>query len=801
MKIFASVLLWMAALSISLPLYGQISRANKDYELGAFNLAVRSYLELLEKRPSNHEAMAKLADSYAHLNQMDEARSWYEKLARDGKIEGEFIFKYGQVLMALEEYDKAREQFLSYGRANRDDAARANHFAQNCAFAKNQQGQSSTYLVSNEQINTIASDFGPAFYGDQVIFSSARMDVQQPGSTWTGKAVNQLFAARVGSSGFLESPVLLQKQTRESYANIGPLSFSPDGKSVAYTRNNFMDGTRQIPHGGEELSIVTAQINPNGEWVEDNSFRHNGSGFSSAYPCFSPDGNALYFASNRPDGYGGYDLYVSFRMGNTWSTPENLGPNVNTPGNEITPFFDGTFLYFSSDWHPGLGGYDIFRAEQANSRWTRIFHLGNLVNSSRDDYGFVYDNLRNLGYIVSNRTNGRGNEDIYKVFRSADNIVLRIRNASNGAPIPYATVDFVNCGEGLYRADALGDYHFQAVEGLNCDVAIRADGYNDAVFRVSTLGVRQNREFDVVLIRKGEEFYGKVLNYASRMPVAGVVVSITNQATNTGMEATTDVNGDYALALSPNSSYVVRYSRPGFREISRKVNTGQVEDRTVLGTISMLPVTMNPSEIPDVINPGATAADTGTPAEPASAGPSIPSGWSVQVAALAKPGLEGFADLSSLGQVYSKLEGGKYKVRVGVFANRADAERVLSSVKARNRNYQGAFVVAEEGNTSALQPKGAGAVAQPAANPPASSGRYAVQLAAYKNPQWFNAAGLERYGAIFDGQRDGLTIKYLGYFNDVEQAKQVWQQARDAGFSTAFVVLETGGGQYRKVFP
>jgi cell division septation protein DedD len=808
MKIFASVMLWMAAFAVALPLSGQTTRADKDYELGAFNLAVRSYLESFERRPATQvpAAMARLADSYAHLNQMEEARTWYERLARERRLEGEFIFKYGQVLMALGEYEKAREQFVAYGRANREDIARANQFAQNCTFAINQQGQSGIYQVNNEYINTLAADFGPAFFGDQVIFSSARMDVQQSASTWTGKAVNQLFAARVGSNGYLEAPVLLQRPNRETFAKIGPLSFSSDGKTVAYTKNTFMDGTRQIPHSGQELSIVIAQLSPNGDWVEDNSFRHNSPSFSTAYPSFSPDGNALYFASDRPDGYGGFDLYVSYRMGNTWSTPENLGPNVNTPGHEITPFFDGSSLFFSSDWHQGLGGFDIFRAEQANDRWTRIFHLGNLVNSSYDDYGFIYDSRRNLGYIVSNRPGGKGNEDIYKVFRSADNIVLRVRNASNGAPVPNAFIDFISCGEGLYRADAQGVYQFQAAEGLNCDIAVRAEGYNEAMVRVSTMSVRQNRELEVHLIRQGEEYYGKILNYASRAPVAGVVVSITNQATNTTMETTSDANGEYALALSPNSSYAVRYSRPGFRELDRKINTAQEEDRSILGIISMLPVNMGPNEMPPVVETGTLPATTATQT---TTEPAIPQGFAVQVAALARPSTDGFANLAGLGQVYSKFEDGKYKIRVGVFADRAEANRVMNT--ARSQGYQGAFVVAEPGTvTSGAQPRGVGATAPaagttptatPAAAPVAGRTRFAVQLGAYRNPEWFNPSGLDRFGTIFDGQRDNLTIKYLGYFDSEEQAKQAWQQARAAGFSTAFVVQDAGGGQFRKVFP
>ncbi|MCB0587391.1 MAG: carboxypeptidase regulatory-like domain-containing protein [Phaeodactylibacter sp.] len=804
MKLIFRVLLAMLFWSACMPVYGQLSRANKDYEMGAFNLAVRGYLELLEKRPANYEAMLRLADSYRYLNQMEEARSWFERVLADRegreKMVDEYPFHYAQVLMALEQYDKARQWFEAYANVQRKDeekAAKGRQYAQSCVFAMNQMGQSSPYLVSNEQINTTSSDFGPAFYGDQVVFSSARTDLRPAGSTWTGKANNQLFMARVGSNGFLEAPVPMQSRLKEddTFVNVGPVSYGPEGRTVAFTKNNFIDGTRHLPTGGLELSIHIAQINPSGEWAEQKPFPYNGSGFSTGWPNFSPDGNTLYFASNRPDGFGGFDLYVSYRMGNTWSTPENLGPNVNTPGDEISPFFDGNDLYFSSDWHQGLGGYDIFRAEQANGRWTRIFHLGNLVNSSRDDFGFIYDGFRNIGYLASNRPGGRGNEDLYKVFKSADNITLHIRNASDGTPVPGATVDFINCGEGLFKADNQGTYSFQAVEGLNCDIVIRADGFNDAVFSVSTMGMRQNRDYDIMLSRPGEEYIGRVLNYTTRLPVAGAAVTATNQSTNSTMQATTDVNGDYALALSPNSSYVLRYSRPGFRDISRTVHTGEGSDRTILGMISMLPVSEGADTYPgsDVTpRPGTTEGDGGA-ITPSGGQPVLGAGYAVQVAALNKPGLENFAGLSDIGQVYSKYEGGVYKVRIGVFSDRAQAGNALSTVKSRG--YKDAFVTTEEGNVG-TQLKGG----QAAPSAGTGSGRYKVQLAAYRNPQYFNPSGLERYGNIEDRQRGNLTVKLLGGFDDIEEAKEAWRQAKSAGFTTAYIVLDSGSG-LTKVYP
>ncbi|NRA49208.1 MAG: carboxypeptidase regulatory-like domain-containing protein, partial [Phaeodactylibacter sp.] len=609
-----------------------------------------------------------------------------------------------------------------------------------------------------------------------------------------------------------EAEVPLQSRLREGFVNLGPITYGPVLQEVIYTKNNFIDGTRHIPNGGLELSLAMSPINQNGEWTEEIPFPYNGSGFSTGWPSIAPDGNTLYFASDRPDGFGGFDIYVSYRMGNTWSAPENLGPVVNSPGDEISPFHDGNYLFFSSNYHQGMGGYDIFRAEQANGRYARIFHLGNLINSSRDDYGFVYDGFRNLGYIVSNRPGGRGHEDIYKVFKSADNIVLKVRNASDGTPIPYASIDFINCGEGLFKADSRGQYSFQAVEGLDCEIVVRAEGYSDAVFRVSTLGLRQNREHDIMLAKQGEQYIGQVLNYQSRMPVSGVLVTATNLSTNTSMESQTDANGEYALALSPNAAYSVRYSRPGFRDISRNINTNDGYDRSILGVISMLPIDSAPVA---PFQPGVEPRPGIQPVEPPVETP-IASGFAVQVAALSKPGLDQFTGLANIGQVYAKMENGVHKIRVGVFNTRTQANQALKSIKAAG--YKEAFIVTEQG-TPATQPKGYEApetgFTPKGGTPPQSygqnqesigvaspaTGAYMIQLAAYQDTRWFNPATVQGLGEIRQAKRaDGLTVMYLSGFSTMEQAIRTWQQVKANGYNTAYVVRDTNGS-LEKVYP
>jgi len=405
--------------AIPLQAQNKLKKANKQYELGAYNLAVRSYLAIVQEEPKNGEALAKLADSYRYLNNMDEAAKWYRKAIKISGVDPIHIFEFAKVLKAKGDYKRAKEWFGIYAKGR---PLIGKQFSESCDFAESIQDVPSQYQLSNEFANSSESDFGPAFYNNQVVYASARQDIKQTNkvleNNWEGVAKNQLFISSVDQNDFLGRPAYLHPSIKTSF-NQGPIAYSANGRVVAFTKNNFNNGTRQIPGSGMELSIYIADVTNEGGWDNARAFPYNGSGYSSGFPYLSADGKTLYFASNRPDGFGGYDIYVSYFIGNSWSTPENMGPVVNSQGNEITPAMIGSDLFFASDWHHGLGGFDIFRAERNNGIWKNVYHLGNGVNSSYDDYGYTYHKELNRGYLVSNRPGGKGQEDIYRLKKTS----------------------------------------------------------------------------------------------------------------------------------------------------------------------------------------------------------------------------------------------------------------------------------------------------------------------------------------------------------------------------------------------
>ena len=636
MKHNSTPLLLVLAICFSVSLFGQknedLKKANKQYDLHAYNLALKSYKKVLDKSPNNVEALSSVADSYRHLGKMEEAATYYKKAIQQPGVDPINLLHYGQTLMSLGDYENAEEWLLTYAEGQ---PLFGNHYAESCRFAMSLRGVSALYRVKKEYINTSSSDFSPAFFGDDVVYSSSNKELlrkmEQENANWEGEAMNQLFISGVDKNGFLTKSKFLLNDLQNTY-NEGSVSYSENGKWVAFAKNNFVDGTRQIPSSGIELSIYIAEANEKGGWKDARPFPYNGSGYSSGFPHLSADGQTLYFATNRPDGFGGFDIYVSYRTGSTWSTPENLGPVINSEGNEITPFMEAGNLYFASDWHHGLGGMDIFRASSENGLWNKVFHLGNAVNSPSDDYGFIYKSKSNKGYFVSNRKGGSGKEDIYQVSKLSESIVLKVLDADTREGVMGANLDFTGCGEAVYQTDAYGTYSFQAFQGLSCDVIVSLKGYRSRSVNVSSGDRTMEKEItvslakmegDVVTTNPGngnlpggqtggngggtttnanKGYSGFVVNAVDNAAVGTTYITAVSRKTGADIKTISDENGMYYLDLLPNETYIIRYSKAGFTDTHQQVLTGNGANKSILGILNFIPSGTNLESTVEVVN-------------------------------------------------------------------------------------------------------------------------------------------------------------------------------------------------------
>lgn len=757
-------------------------KARTQYSEGNYLAAIETYREVLTKRKDDAEALGNLAECLRLVNRLEEAAETYQTLVRSKKNTEIQLLNYAHTLKGLGKYDEAKVFYQNYARSN---PAVGNQYAGSCDFAKNNSSLPSNFSVNNESINTANAEFGPAVASEQVVFSGFR-----------GGTSNQLLTSVAGADGSLGNAAPLRQNATDF--GMGPVSFSADGRLVAYTRNRYTNGVRQIPETITSMTIFLADVGFGGNWTNERPFPLNDPKSKTGYPCFTPDGKALFFASDRPGGLGGWDLYIAYFEGGTWSKPVNLGPTVNTSGDEIAPFFDGTNLYFSSDWQYGFGGFDIFMAEQGGGQWVKATNLGTPINSPRDDYGYVFDAFRNVGYFTSNRAGGRGLEDLYRVSTAAQNFQIRVVNGSDGRPLPNAAVDLASCLRGGVRnysanTDARGILVFPVGAGTDCEIIVSLEGYLPNRVALAPLVAQGNREVEIALTRRGEEYFGNVNGADTQSPLVGAIVTARNNTNGAITRVQTNNSGTYVLGLANNTTYTLTFNAQGYREQSREVFTSNGTNKTILGLTSLTSI----NAFPPTTNPY-PPANPNNPTNPSGGG----SGWAVQLAALASaPNLDNFGALRSYGNVYAVFEGGKHKLRLGPFVSREEASRVLAAVKPQG--YSGAFLVAESGGgtgTGAFNPPPANPNPNPfpPSNPGTARGRFHIQLGAYRAASSFNSSKLSGLGVVEDFPRGDLTIKLLCCFNSATDAQLTLPRVQQAGFPTAFVV-ELVNGQLVRV--
>ena len=394
---------------VILPLH--LKQANKSYNNKAYSDAIPQYLYSIKKDSSLHEAIINLADCYRLTNDAVNAELWYKWVVRLKESQPIHQLYLGEALMENRKYEESKKWLELYSKNAGDDSRGYEHL-QTLKQLSRYFKDSSYVKVKKININSAESDFSPIIFNGDLIFTSARkrMSLIERTQAWTGKNFFSLYYASEKDSITFTRPKLFAPELQINYNN-GPLSVSRDLKTIYFTRNN--------PNGNSSDKIIKLEIyeshilSDEKHWDEQLiPFRWNSNTYNCAHPALSFDGTKLYFTSDMSQGYGGMDLYVCKREDGVWGEPENLGPKINTPGNEVFPYVDQSdILYFSSDGHDGLGGLDIFSCVQTENGYSTPENIGGPINSNSDDFGITIWNKR--GYFSSNRGHKGIDDDIY----------------------------------------------------------------------------------------------------------------------------------------------------------------------------------------------------------------------------------------------------------------------------------------------------------------------------------------------------------------------------------------------------
>ena len=461
----------------------QLAAADKKYESFAYIDAIKTYERVAEKGYKSVDMFQKLGNSYYFNGELDKAAKWYDELFAMAPDQGsEYLYRYAQSLKAVGQNDKANEMLEKFHQKAGNDK-RGNLFDDNKNYLDRIKLNSGRYKVEDAGINSKYSDYGSAFFLNKLVFTSARDTggLMQRKHKWTNQRFTNLYVAELGEE---MTPGKVEKFSKKINSKFHESSaiFSKDGKTMYFTRNNFLDGKKG--KDGNEITLIKIYKASfeNDEWTKITELPFNSDQYSVAHPSLSPDEKTLYFVSDMPGSKGQSDLFkVKINEDGSFGTPENLGNGINTEGKETFPLVtDENELYFASDGHPGLGGLDIF-VSKINSDGNSIGEIQNLgdgANSPKDDFAYLIDTKSRRGFVTSNRGGGQGYDDIYKFLETRrlkceQELYGIVTDLATGQILPDTKISLFDSEFNLENTavtDATGNYTFAVECGKNYNV-------------------------------------------------------------------------------------------------------------------------------------------------------------------------------------------------------------------------------------------------------------------------------------------------------------------------------------------
>ncbi len=602
----------------------------------------------------------KLGYCYRQLRDSPNAERTYRDLIATGNLPADYSDAYlhfAQSLAGNGKYKEAQEAYETYA-ANQTTDNRGNRFSKLYQDVSALTAGAGNYRVDFLDLNTRQAEFSPMLYQNGLVFvTSSRADngikrvfswdntpfldlhfvpelstvkSTEPASLGGSKtkrrtsstpAYRQLgrddFTASTSNDtrtvgtyggsqvaageGYSQVPVSESdqfSQTLNSKYHEGPATFSQDGSRVIFTRNNYNNGQSGASREGiNKLKLYTAR-QVNGQWKDIEELPFNSDEYSTGHPALSRDNQRLYFASDRPGGLGGTDIYVATWQGTRWSEPLNLGAAVNTKGNELFPFVDEKGnLYMASDGQPGLGELDLFFvALDPTGKAAAVRNLGEPINSPKDDFGIVTDGNRKAGYFSSNRKNGGADDDIYRFTREGSlypcrQLTVNVFDQRTKEALPNTLVVLQGGEPGNDRKELQTDANGNIKICLDADseftfVAMH-DGYVDSKIGFGTQNLQDDQpsRLEIALDRPYaatatlgnvtgavQRQQGKVVNQKDQTPVAAALITLTNTCDNTTQQVTSDANGLYAFTTVVGCEYRIDATHDRMASLGGRIN-------------------------------------------------------------------------------------------------------------------------------------------------------------------------------------------------------------------------------------
>ncbi len=504
-------------------------KADTAFSMKLYSAAIENYKIAIKKeddKATKVRIMYNMAQSYQGYRDYKNAISWYKKVVSKGKTfvtdHPEVHLKLGDVYKAVERYQDAMSSYEAYSEAKPDDL-KGKKGAKSCELAIKWTGNPTRYKIENErQLNTKYDDAIPTYSNKR--FSELVFQSYMPGAVGkgenevSGQAFPDLYHSKKAKNGKWSKPAVLAGDTEtgvNTEAAEGSPSFNKKKNTIYFTRCKASEAKGKGAKSIKKSCSIYYSKKRGQAYGESIQLPIGGDSLIVAHPCLTKNDKKMYFVADMPGGVGGKDIWTADydKKKREWVNVSNLGPEVNTEGDELYPFVhaDGT-LYFSSNGHVGIGGFDIFKVEKLKDGWGPVLNMKFPINSPADDISIIFEDKNERGYLTSNRNGGRGKTDIYSFNLPV--LVLYVQGVvvdmHTKVILPGSKVTMTGSDESVVEAiaDDAGGYKFKLAPSTTYQIQATSDlthknqlgvevldYFASEKALVSTIGVEESKTF------------------------------------------------------------------------------------------------------------------------------------------------------------------------------------------------------------------------------------------------------------------------------------------------------------------
>jgi outer membrane protein OmpA-like peptidoglycan-associated protein len=586
------------AIACSLVGTAQLKKADEAFAHHHYDEAIELYNKVIRKDLDNASAITNLAVAYWKTDQGSLAEYWFTRAALmndDPRVK----LWYSQLLISNEKYDLAAQWLDKYASAELDGQAASNARKMSawCKSISTNGLKLDNCEMTPVGFNSPELDFAPFLVDDVLYFTSNREGTtERPGEDdpWTTSRFTDVFKVlRMGKNQF--GPVVPVHTFGNTPYHEGPLCFSADGMTCIMTRSDFDENKRRYDdQRNTRLKLLVSTSADKVQWTKPQEMAMNNSDYSVVHPTLSKDGNTMIFASDMPGGMGGMDLYVSkIDAQGKWGTPINIGPHINTMGNEVFPTLGASGdLVFSSDLLVGFGGLDLYKCVKKGTNWDIPENMGAPLNSPKDDFGLCWDMEGETGFFSSNRNVSTKDDILFFEFSANVLVEGQILNCETREPVSGAEITLVgeNYFSDLAFSNDQGQFTFHVPAGQVLEMKSKAKGFmistackSVAVIDTQELSAGDKMRVNLALspeksISQSVTYAcGKIINANYGNPLADVSVELFDRCTGETISIVTEEGGTFYVPVSSGCEFDLVAQKDKFHTAKVSFNTMVVD--------------------------------------------------------------------------------------------------------------------------------------------------------------------------------------------------------------------------------